>query len=68
MDDERSSKPLDWAKANRAPLEIALLALATAAIGSYIAWCPESPRFDNRPSRREWWKRQSWHARRRLSI
>ena len=41
------------------PLAIAIAAglISAAAVVSYLVWCPESPRFNRRPWRREWWKR-----------
>ena len=53
-----------WADMNRLPIAAGLAALtAVAVVGSYLAWCPESPRFDNKPLRRQWWQRQRYHAR-----
>jgi hypothetical protein len=55
-----------WADMNRAPLAAGALGLlAGAGIASYLAWCPESPRFDNKPLRKQWWQRQSYHVRHR---
>ncbi len=40
----------------------ALALVALAGVAAYLLWCPESPRFDDKPWRREWWQRQRYHA------
>jgi short-subunit dehydrogenase len=57
----KSFSPMIWADINRLPLAI-LTGVLAASVISYIGWCPESPRFDAKPWKREWWKRQRYHA------
>jgi NAD(P)-dependent dehydrogenase (short-subunit alcohol dehydrogenase family) len=52
-----------WADMNRLPLAAGALALLAGGIGAYFAWCPELPRFDGKPLRKEWWQRQRCRAR-----
>ena len=52
-----------WADMHRVPLAAGALALLAAGISSWLAWCPESPRFDGKPLRRQWWQRQHHYLR-----
>ncbi len=62
-EEAKTSSLFMWLDMNRVSVAAGLLALLGAGVASYMAWCPESPRFDGRPLRRQWWQRQRWHVR-----
>jgi hypothetical protein len=35
--------------------------VVAAGIGAYFVFCPESPRFNRKPWKKEWWQRQRFH-------
>jgi hypothetical protein len=52
---------MEWSARNQATLVFGAGVLtAMAAIISYLAWCPESPRFDRRYMKRQWWRRHGF--------
>jgi hypothetical protein len=36
--------------------------LVAAGVGAYFMCCPESPRFNRQPWKKQWWQRQRYHA------
>jgi hypothetical protein len=48
--------------AKKMPIMAGVTVAVVTIVAAYLLWCPESPRFDNKPWRREWWQRQRYHA------